>query len=50
VQEFTGPKGIERVPAKRSLLVTVTPAVVAVKGLQNRPSDISRPTDPLAPG
>jgi TonB family protein len=45
VQEFTGPRGIERVPAKRSLLVTVTPAVVAVRGLQNRPSDISRPTD-----
>jgi len=47
VQEFTGPKGPERVPAKRSLLVTVTPAVVAVRGLQNRPSEISRPTDPF---
>ncbi len=47
VQEFTGPKGIEHVPAKRSLLVTVTPAIVAVRGLQNRPSEISRPTDPF---
>src|SRR5262249_11683026 len=45
VLEFTGPKGIEHTPVKRSLLVTVTPAIVAVRGLQNRPSEISRPTD-----
>ncbi|HZS07986.1 MAG TPA: energy transducer TonB [Blastocatellia bacterium] len=45
VREFAGPKGIESVPEKRALLVTVTPTVIAVRGLQNRPGDLSRPTD-----
>jgi TonB family protein len=45
VNEFKGPQGVERTPVKRSLLVTVTPAVIAARGLQNKPSDLSRPTD-----
>jgi TonB family protein len=45
VRQFQGPKGLESVPDKRSLLVTVTPTIIAVRGLQNRPSDLSRPTD-----
>lgn len=46
VREFIGPGGaVERVPDQRALLVTITPSVIAVRGLQNRPSDISRPTD-----
>ena len=46
VREFIGPGGaIERVPDQRALLVTITPTVIAVRGLQNRPHDISRPTD-----
>jgi len=44
-REFMGPNGKESVPEKRSLLVTITAAVTPTKGLQNRPSDISRPTD-----
>ena len=46
MREFIGPGGKpERVPEKRALLVTVTPTIIAVRGLQNRPLDISRPTD-----
>jgi TonB family protein len=45
VKEFVGPNGIETAPDKRALLVTVTPTVIGVRGLQNRPSDLSRPTD-----
>ena len=45
VREFIGPNGPEQVPEKRSLLVTLTPTIISTRGLQNRPSDISRPTD-----
>ena len=45
VREFMGPKGPESVPEKRSLLLTLTPTVIAVRGLQNRPSELSHPTD-----
>ncbi len=45
VREFKGPDGPERVPEKRALLVTLTPAVQTARSLQNKPSDISRPTD-----
>jgi hypothetical protein len=45
VREFKGPEGVESVPETRALLVTITPAIIVAKGLQNRPSDISRPTD-----
>lgn len=45
IREFKGPDGMESVPEARALLITVTPAIIVAKGLQNRPSDISRPTD-----
>jgi TonB family protein len=45
VREFIGPNGPERVPEKRALLVTITPAVQTARSLQNRPTDISRPTN-----
>ena len=45
IREFIGPNGMESIPEKRSLLVTVTPTIIAVRGLQNRPADLSRPTD-----
>ncbi len=46
VREFAGPGGApEIVPETRALLVTLTPTIIAVRGLQNRPADISRPTD-----
>jgi TonB family protein len=45
VKEFVGPNGIETAPDNRALLVTITPTVINVRGLQNRPSDLSRPTD-----
>ncbi len=45
IREFKGPEGVESVPQPRSILVTVTPAIIVAKGLQNKPSDISRPTD-----
>lgn len=45
VREFAGPNGKESVPEKRSLFVTLTAAITVARGLQNRPSDISRPTD-----
>jgi TonB family protein len=45
VHEFIGPNGMEQAPEKRALLVTLTPTIIAARGLQNRPSDISRPTD-----
>lgn len=45
VREFKGPDGTERIPEKRALLITVTPMVQTARSLQNRPSDISRPTD-----
>jgi TonB family protein len=45
VREFKGPEGMESVPETRALLVTITPAIIVAKGLQNKPSDISRPTD-----
>lgn len=45
VREFSGPDGIERAPETRALLVTITPTVTTTRSLQNKPSDISRPTD-----
>lgn len=45
VKEFKGPNGVESVPEKRALLVTITPTVQTARSLQNKPSDISRPTD-----
>ncbi len=45
IREFVGPNGPESLPEKRSLLVTVTPTIIAVRGLQNRPADLSRQTD-----
>lgn len=45
VREFKGPEGVETVPETRAVLVTITPAIIVAKGLQNKPSDISRPTD-----
>ena len=45
LREFTGPNGKEAVPESRALLVSLTPSVSNVKSLQNKPSDISRPTD-----
>lgn len=43
VREFTGPRGIETVPEKRGLLITLTPTIIDVRGLKNKPSDLSRP-------
>lgn len=43
VREFTGPRGIETVPDKRALLITLTPTIIEVRGLKNKPSDLSRP-------
>lgn len=43
VREFTGPRGIETVPDSRALLITVTPSIIDVRGLKNKPSDLSRP-------
>ncbi|HMV46956.1 MAG TPA: TonB family protein [Blastocatellia bacterium] len=45
VREFKGPEGKETVPETRALLVTITPTVQTARSLQNKPSDISRPTD-----
>ncbi|MBS1789086.1 MAG: TonB family protein [Acidobacteria bacterium] len=45
VKEFKGPNGVETVPETRALLVTITPTVQTARSLQNKPSDISRPTD-----
>ena len=45
IREFKGPQGVESVPDQRAILVTITPAIILAKGLQNKPSDISRPTD-----
>lgn len=45
VREFAGPNGVERTPETRALLVTITPTVTTTRSLQNKPSDISRPTD-----
>ena len=43
VREFTGPRGIETVPDNRGLLITLTPTIIEVRGLKNKPSDLSRP-------
>jgi TonB family protein len=45
VREFQGPDGVEKAPETRALLLTVTPTVTTARSLQNKPSDISRPTD-----
>jgi len=45
VREFIGPAGTETAPEKRALLVTVTATIALARGLQNRPSDVARPTD-----
>jgi TonB family protein len=45
VREFMGPNGPERVAETRALLVTVTPIIQAERSLQNKPSELSRPTD-----
>lgn len=42
VREFAGPNGPETVPEQRALLVTLTATVIDVRGLKNRPSDLSR--------
>lgn len=42
VREFIGPNGTETIPEKRSLLITVTPTIIDVRGLKNKPSDLSR--------
>ncbi len=44
-REFEGPNGTETAPDRRGLLVTITPTVTTSRSLQNRASDISRPTD-----
>ncbi len=44
-REFKGPNGVERTPEKSALLLTITPAVQTARSLQNKPSEISRPTD-----
>jgi TonB family protein len=45
VREFQGPDGVEKAPETRALLLTITPTVTTARSLQNKPSDISRPTD-----
>lgn len=45
VREVAGPAGTEMVPVPRALLVAITPVIQNTRALQNRPSDISRPTD-----
>ncbi|MBO0861364.1 MAG: TonB family protein [Chloracidobacterium sp.] len=45
VREFQGPEGAEKAPDTRALLLTITPSVTTTRSLQNKPSDISRPTD-----
>ncbi len=45
VREFAGPDGVEKAPETRALLVTITPTVTTARSLQNKPSDLSRPTD-----
>jgi TonB family protein len=45
VREFKGPEGVEKAPETRALLITITPTVTTSRSLQNKPSDISRPTD-----
>ena len=45
VREFQGPEGVEKAPETRALLLTITPTVTTARSLQNKPSDISRPTD-----
>src|SRR5262245_30463951 len=45
VREFQGPEGVEKAPDARALLITITPSVTTARSLQNKPSDISRPTD-----
>ena len=45
VREFQGPDGVEKAPETRALLITITPTVTTSRSLQNKPSDLSRPTD-----
>lgn len=45
VREFEGPRGREKVAEMRALLVTITPVIQNTRALQNKPSDLSRPTD-----
>jgi TonB family protein len=45
IREFSGPNGVESVPEKRGLLMTITSIITPVRGLQNRPSDLSRAVD-----
>ena len=42
VREFIGPNGTETVPEKRALLITLTTMIIDVRGLKNKPSDLSR--------
>jgi TonB family protein len=42
VREFIGPNGTETVPEKRALLITMTATIIDVRGLKNKPSDLSR--------
>ncbi len=42
VREFIGPNGTETIPEKRALLITLTTTIIDVRGLKNKPSDISR--------
>lgn len=45
VRETVGPTGTETTAVPRALLVAITPVIQNTKALQNRPSDLSRPTD-----
>jgi TonB family protein len=45
IREFIGPNGPERVPETRAMLVTITPVIQTARSLQNKPSELSRPTD-----
>ena len=45
VREFKGPQGTEITPDTRPLLVTITPVIQNTRALQNKPTDLSRPTD-----
>jgi hypothetical protein len=45
VRTFAGPKGNEQARAEATLLVTVTPVIVPLAQLRNRPREISYPCD-----
>ena len=45
IRDTAGPTGTETTAVTRALLVAITPVIQNIRALQNRPSDISRPTD-----